>query len=58
MTSNPGYDGDMVIANTFVDVVNTYALDTVLTPIITVRRRRLERSCFILGPGIFRSLCH
>jgi Zn-dependent M28 family amino/carboxypeptidase len=34
-TSNPGYDGDMVIANTFVDVVNTYALDTVLTPIIT-----------------------
>jgi hypothetical protein len=35
MTSNPGYDGDMVIANTFVDVVNTYALDTVLTPIIT-----------------------
>jgi hypothetical protein len=35
MSNNPGYDGDMVIANTFVDVVNTYALDTVLTPIIT-----------------------
>jgi hypothetical protein len=32
--SNPGYDGDMVIANTFVDAVNTYSLDTVLTPII------------------------
>jgi Zn-dependent M28 family amino/carboxypeptidase len=33
-TNDPGYDGDMVIANAFVDVVDTYALDTVLTPII------------------------
>jgi leucyl aminopeptidase len=32
---DPGYDGDMVIANTFVDVVDTYALDTVLIPVIT-----------------------
>jgi len=32
---NPGYDGDMVIANTFLDVVDTYALDTVLIPVIT-----------------------
>jgi hypothetical protein len=32
---NPGYEGDMVIANTFVDVVDTYALDTVLIPEIT-----------------------
>ena len=32
---NPGYDGDMVIANTFLDVVNTYdPLDTVLLPAI------------------------
>ncbi|MBN1921624.1 MAG: M28 family peptidase [Anaerolineae bacterium] len=29
-TSNPGYAGDMVIANTFTSIVNTYALD--LTP--------------------------
>ncbi len=32
---DPGYDGDMVIANTFLDVVDTYALDTVLVPVIT-----------------------
>jgi leucyl aminopeptidase len=32
---DPGHDGDMVIANTFFDVVNTYALDTVLIPVIT-----------------------
>jgi hypothetical protein len=32
---DPGYDGDMVIANTFVDVVDTYGLDTVLIPVIT-----------------------
>lgn len=32
---DPGYDGDMVIANTFLDVVDTYALDTVLIPVIT-----------------------
>jgi Zn-dependent M28 family amino/carboxypeptidase len=32
---DPGHDGDMVIANTFVDVVDTYALDTVLIPVIT-----------------------
>jgi hypothetical protein len=32
---DPGYDGDMVIANTFLDVVNTYALDTVLIPVIS-----------------------
>lgn len=29
-SSNPGYAGDMVIANTFTSIVNTYALD--LTP--------------------------
>jgi hypothetical protein len=34
---DPGHDGDMVIANTFVDVVDTYALDTVLIPVITPR---------------------
>ncbi|MFC2155082.1 PKD domain-containing protein, partial [Acidobacteriota bacterium] len=33
-TANPGYPGDLAIANTFVDVVNTYSLDSVLTPII------------------------
>ena len=32
---DPGHDGDMVIADTFFDVVNTYALDTVLIPVIT-----------------------
>jgi Zn-dependent M28 family amino/carboxypeptidase len=38
---DPGYEGDMVIANTFLDVVNTYdasdtvPLDTVLVPAIT-----------------------
>jgi hypothetical protein len=31
---DPGYEGDMVIANTFVDVVDMYALDTVLIPVI------------------------
>jgi Zn-dependent M28 family amino/carboxypeptidase len=34
---DPGHDGDMVIANTFVDVVDTYALDTVLVPVITLK---------------------
>ncbi|NIO80980.1 MAG: M28 family peptidase, partial [Candidatus Aminicenantes bacterium] len=34
ITSNPGYPGDLAIANTFVDVVNTYSLDNELSPII------------------------
>ncbi|NIO80978.1 MAG: PKD domain-containing protein [Candidatus Aminicenantes bacterium] len=34
ITSNPGYPGDLAIANTFVDVVNTYSLDNDLSPII------------------------
>lgn len=33
-TSNPGYPGDLAVANTFVDVVNTYGLDSVLSPYI------------------------
>jgi PKD repeat protein len=32
-TSNPGYDGDMVIANTFNDVLTAYGLDSVLNVI-------------------------
>jgi len=32
--TNPGYPGDLAIANTFIDVVNTYSLDGDLTPII------------------------
>jgi PKD repeat protein len=34
-TSNPGYPGDLAIANTFVDVVNAYSLSSGLSPIIT-----------------------
>jgi len=34
ITSNPGYPADLAIANTFVDVVNTYSLSSNLTPII------------------------
>ncbi|NIM17120.1 MAG: M28 family peptidase [Candidatus Aminicenantes bacterium] len=34
ITSNPGYPGDLAIANTFIDVVNTYSLDNELSPII------------------------
>ncbi len=34
-TSNPGYPGDLAIANTFIDVVNTYGLSSGLSPIIT-----------------------
>jgi PKD repeat protein len=34
ITSNPGYPGDLAIANTFIDVVNTYSLDNDLSPII------------------------
>jgi PKD repeat protein len=34
-TSNPGYPGDLAIANTFIDVVNTYNLSSGLSPIIT-----------------------
>ncbi|MCP4159741.1 MAG: M20/M25/M40 family metallo-hydrolase [Deltaproteobacteria bacterium] len=33
-SDNPGYSGDMVLANTFVDVVNNYSMSSVLTPII------------------------
>ncbi|MCP3944580.1 MAG: M20/M25/M40 family metallo-hydrolase [Desulfobacteraceae bacterium] len=33
-TNNPGYAGDMVLANTFVDVVNAYNMNSLLTPII------------------------
>jgi uncharacterized repeat protein (TIGR02543 family) len=33
-TSNPGYAGDLAIANTFIDVVNTYSLSANLSPII------------------------
>jgi Zn-dependent M28 family amino/carboxypeptidase len=33
-TSNPGYSGDLEIANTFVDVITTYDLSSALTPII------------------------
>ncbi len=33
-TGNPGYTGDLAIANTFVDVVNTYGLSSGLSPII------------------------
>jgi PKD repeat protein len=32
--TNPGYPGDLAIANTFIDVVNTYSLSGNLTPII------------------------
>ena len=34
ITSNPGYPGDLAIANTFIDVVNTYSLGGNLSPII------------------------
>ncbi|MGD2085351.1 MAG: PKD domain-containing protein [Candidatus Aminicenantes bacterium] len=34
ITSNPGYPDDLTIANTFVDVVNTYSLSSNLTPIL------------------------
>jgi PKD repeat protein len=34
ITSNPGYAGDLAIANTFIDVINTYSLGSSLTPII------------------------
>jgi PKD repeat protein len=34
ITSNPGYAGDLAIANTFIDVINTYSLSSSLTPII------------------------
>jgi len=34
-SSNPGYSGDLAIANTLVDVVNAYSLSSVLSPIIT-----------------------
>jgi PKD repeat protein len=34
ITSNPGYPDDLAIANTFIDVVNTYSLSSNLTPII------------------------
>ncbi|MCU0285994.1 MAG: M28 family peptidase [Acidobacteria bacterium] len=34
-SSNPGYSGDLAIANTFVDVVNAYSLSSALSPIIT-----------------------
>jgi PKD repeat protein len=34
ITSNPGYPGDLAIANTFIDVVNTYSLSGSLSPII------------------------
>jgi PKD repeat protein len=33
-TTNPGYPGDLAIANTFVDVVNVYGLSGNLSPII------------------------
>ncbi len=33
-TSSSGYTGDLAIANTFIDVVDTYSLDSVLNPII------------------------
>ena len=32
---DPGHEGDMVIANTFLDVVNKYELDKDLIPVIT-----------------------
>ena len=35
LTSNPGYPGDLAIANTFIDVVNTYGLSSGLSPLIT-----------------------
>jgi PKD repeat protein len=34
ITSNPGYPDDLAIANTFIDVVNTYSLSSNLTPIL------------------------
>ncbi len=34
-SSSPGYDADMAIANTFSDVVETYSLTSVLSPVIT-----------------------
>ena len=34
ITSNPGYPDDLAIANTFVDVVNTYSLSSNLNPIL------------------------
>ncbi|CAG0932248.1 Bacterial leucyl aminopeptidase [Thermoflexales bacterium] len=33
-TSNPGYAGDLAIAGVFTNVVNTYSMGSVLTPII------------------------
>jgi hypothetical protein len=35
LSGNPGYAADVAIANLFSDVVNTYGLSSVLTPIIT-----------------------
>jgi PKD repeat protein len=34
ITSNPGYPDDLAIANTFIDVVNTYSLSGNLNPIL------------------------
>jgi uncharacterized repeat protein (TIGR02543 family) len=34
LTSNPGYPGDLAIANTFIDVVNDYNMTNDLTPIL------------------------
>lgn len=33
-TSNPGYSGDLAIANTFIDVVNAYGLSSGLSPVV------------------------
>jgi uncharacterized repeat protein (TIGR02543 family) len=46
-TSDPGYPGDLAIANTFVDVVNTYSLDDDLTPVIDAdNENRSDHSSF------------
>ncbi len=46
-TSNPGYTGDLAIANTFIDVVNGYSLSSGLSPIIVADgETRSDHSAF------------
>ncbi len=47
LDTNPGYPGDLAIANTFVDVVNVYSLSSGLSPIIDADgENRSDHSAF------------
>jgi PKD repeat protein len=52
-TSNPGYSGDLAIANTFVDVVNTYGLSSGLSPIITADGESRSDHASFWGNGYY-----